>query len=46
MSTELLAQPSRNGCSGPLAIAIATRYRYSLSKKPDKIDSDSESRYR
>ena len=22
------------------------RYRYSLSKKPDKIDSDSELRYR
>nr|VFJ54432.1 MAG: hypothetical protein BECKFM1743C_GA0114222_101395 [Candidatus Kentron sp. FM]VFJ67326.1 MAG: hypothetical protein BECKFM1743A_GA0114220_104442 [Candidatus Kentron sp. FM]VFK11682.1 MAG: hypothetical protein BECKFM1743B_GA0114221_102016 [Candidatus Kentron sp. FM] len=22
------------------------RYRYSLSEKPDKIDSDSESRYR
>nr|VFJ69904.1 MAG: hypothetical protein BECKFM1743A_GA0114220_105263 [Candidatus Kentron sp. FM]VFJ74239.1 MAG: hypothetical protein BECKFM1743C_GA0114222_107772 [Candidatus Kentron sp. FM] len=34
-TTEILAQPSRNGCSGPLAIAIAiaidiaTRYRTS-----------------
>ena len=31
MSTEIIAQPSRNGCSGPLAIAIdiATRCRTS-----------------
>nr|VFJ70270.1 MAG: hypothetical protein BECKFM1743C_GA0114222_105503 [Candidatus Kentron sp. FM]VFJ73451.1 MAG: hypothetical protein BECKFM1743A_GA0114220_107193 [Candidatus Kentron sp. FM] len=32
MSTEKIAQPSRNGCRGPLgiaiAIAIAIRYRY------------------
>ena len=30
----------------PQRVSWSSRYRYSLSKKPDKIDSDSESRYR